>query len=71
MFAMNLYTLSVFLKEQLDLSGLAVRDPFAFRVMLAPKIFLRTQDSAPKVNLKFHKCEKGLLCPFVKYHRFN
>ena len=45
------------------------RDPFAFHVILAPEIFLRTQDSAPEVNFKFHKCETGLLCPFVKYHR--
>ena len=35
---------------------------FDYGVILAPEIFFRTQDSAPKVNLNFHKCKKGLLC---------
>ena len=39
------------------LSDFFITGLFAFRVIFAPNIFFRTQDSAPKVNLNFHKCE--------------
>ena len=53
---------SLTVRDNRKLGDSLLINPFAFCVILAPEYFLRTQDSAPKVNLNFHKCEKGLLC---------